>query len=213
MSSTTLNLSGPFYEYYQHISVRAHPILKELASLNGQSSSGLMQIAPEQGQFMMWLVRALGVKKALEIGTYTGYSALCTALALPEDGQLTCCEVSQECIEIAKPFWEKAYVSHKITVKIGPALESLEALLNEGAANSFDFIFIDADKRTYPTYYEKSLALVRQGGIIALDNVFRNGKVAQPAEDDKASQVIHALNQQLHEDTRIGDGLSLAYKR
>ncbi len=179
-----------------------------------------MQIAPEQGQFMALLVRLLGAKKTLEVGVFTGYSALVTALALPEDGKVIACDRDPRFTEMAKPYWEKAGVADKIDLRLAPALETLENLIANGERNSFDFAFIDADKRNYPNYYEQTLQLVRPGGLIAIDNVLWSGRVADPEDTDKRTVAIREFNQKLHQDSRIhlsvlaiADGLTLAIKK
>jgi caffeoyl-CoA O-methyltransferase len=179
-----------------------------------------MQISPEQGQFMRLLIELLGAKKTLDIGTFTGYSALSVALSLPENGQIIACDTSIEWTDIAKRFWDRAGVSHKISLKLAPALNTLDTLLAEGQANTFDFSFIDADKENYMAYYEKSLALVRPGGLIAIDNVLWSGQVADPTIQDTDTIAIRALNSKILMDDRvtmsmvpISDGLTLARKK
>jgi caffeoyl-CoA O-methyltransferase len=179
-----------------------------------------MQIAPEQGQFMALLVELLGVRKALEIGTFTGYSALVVALAMPVDGRLIACDVSEEWTAIGRRYWEEAGVADKIDLRLGPALATLDELLAAGAEESFDFAFIDADKTGYDDYYERSLRLLRPGGLIAIDNVLWNGNLYDLSIDDPDTVAIRALNEKLHTDERvslslvpIGEGLTLARKR
>jgi predicted O-methyltransferase YrrM len=179
-----------------------------------------MQISPEQGQFMALLVQLMGAKKTLEIGVFTGFSALSVALALPVDGKLVACDISEEYTAIAKEFWERAGVSEKIDLRIAPALETLETLIIEGETGSFDLAFIDADKRNYENYYERALTLLRSGGLILIDNVLWSGKVTDPMITDKQTQAIREFNQKLHQDSRISlsliaiaDGLTLALKR
>jgi predicted O-methyltransferase YrrM len=179
----------------------------------------IMQIAPEQGQFMALLVKLIRAKKCLEIGVFTGYSSLAVALALPEDGQLIACDISEEYTTIAQKYWQKAGINHKIKLHIAPALETLDQLILAGETNSFDFVFIDADKSNYKNYYEKSLQLVRSGGLIVIDNVLWSGKVADPEIQDNRTNKIRQFNQELHQDKRISlslvpiaDGLTLALK-
>jgi predicted O-methyltransferase YrrM len=181
---------------------------------------GQMQISPEQGQFMAFLIQLIGAKKALEIGVFTGYSSLAVALALPDDGTLIACDVSEDYTAIARTYWQKAGVDHKIDLRIAPALDTLDDLIAKGEANSFDFAFIDADKSSYDDYYERSLQLVRVGGVIAIDNVLWSGRVADPSDTQKRTRMIRALNTKLHHDHRVtlsllpvGDGLTLAMKR
>ena len=169
---------------------------------------------------MALLVQLLSARKTLEVGVFTGYSALCVALALPEEGKVVACDISEEYTAIARQFWQEAGVADKIDLRIAPALETLDHLLAEGQANSFDFAFIDADKSNYGNYYERSLQLVRPGGLIAIDNVLWSGRVADPQVDDNRTAAIRAFNQHLHQDQRvslslvpIADGLTLALKR
>ena len=179
-----------------------------------------MQISPEQGQFMALLAQLMGAKKTLEIGVFTGYSALAVALALPDDGKVIACDISEEYTAIAKDFWERAGVSEKIDLRIAPALETLDQLISEDETGSFDLAFIDADKRNYENYYERALRLLRPGGLILIDNVLWSGKVVDPTITDKQTQAIREFNQKLHQDSRISlsliaiaDGLTLVLKR
>jgi len=179
-----------------------------------------MQIGPEQGQFMALLVELMGARNALEIGTFTGYSALAVALALPEGGRLVACDISEEWTAVGRRYWEEAGVAHKIDLRLAPALETLDALLTEGRAGAFDFAFIDADKEGYDAYYERSLELVRTGGLIAFDNTLWGGKVVDPTATDVDTEAIRAINTKLAGDERVtlsllpvGDGLTLARKR
>ena len=179
-----------------------------------------MQISPEQGQFMALLVELLNARRVLEIGTFTGYSAARMALALPEDGSILTCDTSPEWTEVACRAWQEAGVAGKIDLRLAPALETLDGLLESGEAESFDFAFIDADKTNYLAYYERCYDLVRQGGLIGIDNVLWSGRVVDPAVDDADTEAIRALNRRLHRDHRvtlslvpIGDGLTLARKR
>jgi caffeoyl-CoA O-methyltransferase len=175
-----------------------------------------MQIGPEQGQFMALLVRMLNARRAIEIGVFTGYSALTVALALPDDGYLLACDISDEYTRVGKPYWQAAGVAARIDLRIGPALQTLDARLAAGETGTYDFAFIDADKTGYDAYYERCLELVRQGGVIAIDNVLWNGSVARPAKTAD-TQALQALNDKLHRDERVdvsllpvGDGLTLA---
>jgi caffeoyl-CoA O-methyltransferase len=179
-----------------------------------------MQIAPEQGQFMALLAQLLGAKKTLEIGVFTGYSSLCVALALPPEGKIVACDVSEEYTATARRYWEVAGVAGKIDLRIAPALQTLDQLLAACEAGTFDFAFIDADKDNYDGYFELSLQLVRTGGLIAIDNVLWGGRVADPQVQDSSTQAIRAFNEKLHRDQRvtlslvpIADGLTLALKR
>lgn len=220
MSTETINLTPELYRYLRHVSFREADVLKKLREETHQLGSYTMQICPEQGQLMALLVELLGAKKTLDIGTYTGYSALVVALALPSDGKVVACDVSIEWTTIAKKFWGKAKVTQKIDLRIAPALDTLQNLLNSGEANTFDFAFIDADKVNYAEYYEMSLALIRPGGLIAIDNVLWSGKVADPTIKDVDTLSIRALNEIILKDERIsfsmvpiGDGLTLVRKR
>jgi caffeoyl-CoA O-methyltransferase len=220
MSAETINLTPRLYHYLQSVSLREPQVLRELREETQKLSSARMQISPEQGQFMGLLIKLLNAKKALDIGTFTGYSALAVALAMPKEGKVIACDVSKEWTSIAKKFWEKAEVQDKIDLRLAPALDTLDALLKSGEANTFDFAFIDADKKNYYHYYEKALALLRSGGLVAIDNVLWNGKVADSSITDADTCAIRDLNAKLHQDERItisllpiGDGLTLARKQ
>jgi caffeoyl-CoA O-methyltransferase len=220
MSTETINLTHSVYEYLLNKSLREPDVLKKLREETHTLSSYVMQISPEQGQFMALLMELLGAKKTLDIGTFTGYSALVVALALPQDGKVIACDISTETTSIARRFWEMAGVSGKIDLRIAPALDTLQNLLDNGEGGTFDFAFIDADKTNYVNYYEKALALLRPGGLIGIDNVLWSGEVADPHNQDKDTNAIRALNEHVYKDDRvsismlpIGDGLTLARKR
>lgn len=220
MSNRTLGLEPALYNYLLAVSLREPPILQALRDRTASYPMSQMQIAPEQGQFMALLVKLANVRKALELGVFTGYSALAVALALPPEGRLVACDISEEHTAIARQFWEKAGVANKIDLRIGEAITTLQQLIAAGEANTFDFAFIDADKRNYAPYYEQALLLVRPGGLIAIDNVFWSGRVADPKVTDNRTQRMREFNQKLHKDERIelsiipiGDGLTLAVKR
>lgn len=220
MSVETLNLTPHLYHYFQDISLREHSVLRELRTETSKLSSFRMQISPEQGQFMGLLIELLNAKKTLDIGTYTGYSALAVALSLPNDGKVIACDLNNDTSQIAKRFWEKAGVSQKIELRLAPALQTLDDLIARGESNTFDFSFIDADKRNYAEYYERSLVLLRKGGLVAIDNVLWSGRVANTDDHDPDTSAIRDLNAQLLQDARItlsmlpiGDGLTLARKR
>lgn len=220
MANKTLALDTQLYNYLLSHSLREPDVLQKLRSETANHPDGLMQIAPEQGQFMALLVQLMGARKALEIGVFTGYSSLAIALALPEDGKIVACDVNEEYTEIARRYWQRADVASKVDLRIAPALETLEKLLQNGEAQTFDFAFIDADKQNYLNYYERSLQLVRTGGLIAIDNVLWNGRVANPNVQDNSTEAIRTFNQTLYNDKRvtislipIGDGLTLALKR
>jgi predicted O-methyltransferase YrrM len=220
MSTKTITLTESLHHYLLSVSLREPPILARLREETAQHPLANLQIAPEQGQFMALLVRLMGVKKCLELGVFTGYSALSVALALPPEGKLIACDVNEEWTSMARRYWQEAGVAHKIALRIAPALETLDKLLANGEAGSFDFAFIDADKENYTSYYERSLALVRHGGLIVIDNVLWSGRVADPNEQDMDTVAIRRFNTKLHFDERIAlsmlplaDGLTLAYKR
>ena len=219
MTKQTTGLEKTLADYIQSISLREPDILRQLRQETAKLSMAQMQISPEQGQFMALLVQLMGAKKTLEIGVFTGYSALAVALVLPVDGKVIACDISEEYTAIAKDFWARAGVSEKIDLRIAPALETLETLINEGEAASFDLAFIDADKQNYENYYERALTLLRPGGLILIDNVLWSGKVADSTITDKQTQAIREFNQKLHQDSRISlsvvaiaDGLTLALK-
>lgn len=220
MTKKTLGLDNQLYDYLLSVSLRESPILRQLREETAQLPNAMMQISPEQGQFMALLVQLLGARRTLEVGVFTGYSSLCVALALPAEGQMIACDVSEEYTAVARRYWEAAGVADKIDLRLAPALETLDGLLAQGQAGTFDFAFIDADKGNYDGYYERSLQLIRPGGLIAIDNVLWSGRVADPASQERNTQMIRGLNQKLHQDQRISlslvpiaDGLSLALKR
>jgi predicted O-methyltransferase YrrM len=219
MSRHSLQIDDALHQYLLEHSIREHPAQVALRDATASHPHGGMQIGPEQGQFMALLVRLMGARKAIEIGVFTGYSALSVALALPEDGSLLACDISDEYTRIGRPFWEQAGVAHKIDLRLAPALETLDAQLVAGGAGSFDFAFIDADKSGYDAYYERCLLLLRSGGLIAIDNTLWSGSVARPSTDADTI-ALQQLNAKLHADQRvdmsllpIGDGLTLARKR
>lgn len=219
MANRTLNLDGSLYEYLLAHSLREHPAQVALREATKPLPHGGMQIGPEQGQFMALLVRLIGARRAIEIGVFTGYSALTVALALPDDGRLLACDISDEYTRIGRPYWQAAGVMHKIDLQLAPARQTLDAKLAAGEAGHYDFAFIDADKTAYDDYYERCLGLIRPGGLIAIDNVLWSGSVAHPAKTADTA-ALQALNDKLHYDERIdlsllpiGDGLTLARKR
>jgi predicted O-methyltransferase YrrM len=208
--------------------LREPDVLKRLREETDSDPHAIMQIPPEQGQFMSFLVKSLGVSKALEIGTYTGYSALCVALALPDDGKLIACDINENWVNIGRKYWQEAGVAHKIDFRFGKATRTLDNLIKSGEAGSFDFVFIDADKINYDQYYEKSLTLLRPGGVIAIDNVLLFGTVVDSAllDADLKTRITDAdidamrkLNEKIRNDPRvdetmlpIADGLTLVRK-
>ncbi len=220
MSNKSIGLPDDLHEYLLSVSLREPNILRELREETAALPNHNMQIAPEQGQFMAFLVKLMGARRALEVGVFTGYSSLAVALALPEDGQIMACDVSEEFTAVARKYWQKAGVAHKIQLHLAPAAQTLARFLDEGQAGQYDFAFIDADKPNYDTYYEQCLQLLRPGGLMAIDNVLWDGKVTDTAVTDPDTQTIRTLNQKLRSDERvdlslvlIGDGLTLLRKR
>ncbi|HET7932081.1 MAG TPA: class I SAM-dependent methyltransferase [Rhodanobacteraceae bacterium] len=219
MSSRTRIFDDTVYDYLLAHSLREHPEQIALRAATLPHPLGRMQISPEQGQFMQLLVKLIGARRCIEIGTFTGYSALTVALALPADGRILACDISDEYTSVGKPFWQRAGVADKIELVIAPATETLDARLAAGEAGRHDFAFIDADKAAYDGYYERCLKLLRPGGLLGFDNTLWGGAVARPAEDED-TRALQALNDKLHADERIdiamlpiGDGLTLARKR
>ncbi len=220
MTNRSLNLDDALYQYLLDVSLRESPLLKRLREETAQLPTARWQIAPEQGQFMALLVQISGARKILEIGTFTGYSALCMAQAMPADGRLICCDLPGEYNAIAERYWHEAGVAERIDLRLVPALETLSALERGGQSESFDLIFIDADKANYRVYLEHALVLVRQGGLILFDNVLWSGRVLEQSPESADTRAIQALNRGLLRDSRIdlsllplGDGLTLCRKR
>lgn len=220
MSSYTLNLTEKLYKYILDVSLREPKLLEELRHETAKLPSARMQISPEQGQFMALLIELINAKKTLDIGVYTGYSALAVALALPIDGRVVACDMDAKITQTAKAFWEKAGVANKIDLRIAPAQQTLEELISDGEVNTFDFAFIDADKSNYEIYYELSLKLLRQNGLIMADNTLWGGDVIKSEINDNATRAIRAFNQKLYRDNRVtismiplGDGVTLARKK
>jgi len=219
MANRTLNLDDTLYRYLLDHSLREHPAQAALREATRSHPHAMMQIAPEQGQFMALLVKLLDARRTIEVGVFTGYSALTVALALPDDGRVLAFDINDAYTRVGQPFWEQARVAHKIELKLAPALETLDARLAAGEAGHYDFAFVDADKRNVGAYYVRCLALVRRGGLVAIDNTLWSGAVARAARDED-TQALQALNDTLHHDERIdlsllpvGDGLTLARKR
>ena len=219
MSSRTLNLTDTIYQYLLNTSLREHPAQVALREATRTHPYAMMQISPEQGQFMAMLVRLIGARRTIEIGVFTGYSALSVAMALPEDGKVLACDISDEFTRVGVPYWQSAGVAHKIDLQLAPAVKTLDAHIAAGEQGQYDFAFIDADKSSYDAYYERCLVLLRTGGLIAIDNTLWSGKVAAPSEDVD-TKALQALNSKLLCDERvdismlpIGDGLTLARKR
>ena len=220
MSNRSLNLDNRLYQYLLDHSVRETDLMRELRAVTAQQEMSRMQIAPEQGQFMALLVELTAAERIIEIGTFTGYSALCMAQAMPGHGELLCCDVSSEWTDIGRQFWERAGVADRIKPAIAPALETLDKLIKDGNTGQFDMAFIDADKTNYLEYFERCLILLRRGGLLMFDNTLWSGAVADPEEQDEDTRAIRALNDRLYRDERvtislvpIGDGLTLARKR
>lgn len=220
MSKQTLGLENHIYHYLLSVSIREPDVLTKLRQETANHPRHIMQISPEQGQFMALLVQLMGAKKALEIGVFTGYSSLVVALALPPEGKMVACDVSEEYTSIARRYWEQAGVAHKIDLRIAPAIATLDKLIAASETDTFDFAFIDADKSSYDDYYERALKLIRPGGLIAIDNVLWSGQVADSKIQDNRTKKIRALNEKLHKDERvtlsmvpIADGLTLVRKR
>jgi predicted O-methyltransferase YrrM len=218
MPHRSLNVDEVLYQYLMDESIREHPAQVALRAATASHPHAGMQISPDQGQFMALLIKLLGARRAIEIGVFTGYSALAVALALPAYGRLLACDISDEYTRIGRPFWSEAGVAHKIDLRLAPALETLDAQLAAGAAGQYDFAFVDADKTGYDAYYERCLQLLRPGGLIAIDNTLWSGRVARPAEDAD-TLALQRLNTKLRDDERIdlsllaiGDGLTLARK-
>ncbi len=220
MSISTISLSKELRKYLLDVSVREPDVLKRLREETMKMEYSRMQTSPEQGAFMAFLVELIGAHRTLEIGVFTGYSTLAVALALPEDGQITACDINKEWTDIARRYWEEAGVTHKIDLQIAPAIDTLDSLIADGKGESYDFAFIDADKVNYNGYFERALKLVRSGGIIAIDNVLWGGSVIDEQQQDADTRAIRSLNEKVYRDKRvtismvpIGDGLTLACKR
>jgi predicted O-methyltransferase YrrM len=220
MTNKSIQMDDRLYEYLLANSLREPELWRRLREETAKLPMAMMQIAPEQGQFMHLLARLIGAKRCLEVGTFTGYSALAVASALPPDGLLICCDISAEWTAIAQRYWAEAGLADRIALHLRPALQTLDELLAQGQAESFDFAFIDADKTNYGNYYERCLKLIRPGGLIVVDNTLWSGAVADPAVQDEDTQAIRTLNAALHRDPRIdlslipvADGLALVMKK
>ncbi len=220
MFKNALGLNETLYDYILAHSLREPPVLTQLREETAQHKQARMQISPEQGQLMSTLVQLMGAKRVLEVGVFTGYSSLSMALALPEDGYLVACDISEEYTAIARRHWEAAGVTQKIDLRIAPATETLEQLIQTGESETFDFAFIDADKGNYDNYYDLAFQLLRPGGLMVIDNVLWSGRVVEAQSTDKIVQTIRNFNEKVALDDRvqvsilpIGDGLTLARKR
>lgn len=206
-------------QYVAQVATKETDIQQRLRKETEKFFNAGMQLGPDQAAFLGWLVALIGARRALEIGVFTGFSALTTAMALPSDGKLVACDINEEWASIGKPYWVEAGVARKIDLRIGPAAVTLENLKQEFGRNSFDFAFIDADKAAYDLYYENCLELVRSGGVIVLDNVLRQGDIADRKVNDKGIRLMRALNRKIRDDQRVsaailtvGDGLTVARK-
>jgi predicted O-methyltransferase YrrM len=218
MTRATLQLTDTLYKYYLANSLREDPILYQLREETAKMSAGKMQIAPEEGQFLAFIVKLLRAKKTLDVGTFTGYSTLVTAMAMPDDARIITCDINVEWTKIAKKYWKKAGLDHKIELKLAPAIDTLTELRRD-EKGTFDFIFIDADKQTYKSYYELSLELIKPGGVIAIDNVLWDGRVADSSQMDESTKAIREFNTHVFDDSSvfitmlpIADGLTLVMK-
>ncbi len=220
MSRQTINLNSGLYRYMLSNTLREDDIAQALRERTAAMAESNMQISPEQGQLMYLLAKLVGCRNAIEVGVFTGYSTLCVARALPAAGRLIACDVSEDWTSVGREYWQQAQVDRKIDLRIAPALDTLQQLIEKGQTRLFDFAFIDADKSNYDNYYEACLKLVRANGLIAIDNTLWAGAVADPEADDEDTQAIRALNRKIHQDGRVdqillpvGDGLTLVRPR
>jgi caffeoyl-CoA O-methyltransferase len=220
LSNRTIAITDALYDYLLGVSLREPELLRRLRRETAVLPQAGMQISPEQGQFLAFLVRTIEARRVLEIGTFTGYSSLCMALALPSEGRIVACDTSDQWTRIARRYWTEAGVAGRVDLHLAPAIETLDRLAAAGEEETFDFAFIDADKENYTVYFERSLRLMRPGGVIAVDNVLWGGSVIDPAKSDADTMAIRSFNAALHDDQRvdislvpIGDGLTLARKR
>jgi predicted O-methyltransferase YrrM len=220
MSRRSISLTDSLYDYLLSVSLREPDLLRQLREETAKDPSARMQISPEQGQFMALLARLMGARRCLEIGVFTGYSSLAVALALPDDGRILACDVSERWTAVARRYWAAAGVAHKIELRLAEALDTLDQLPDSGAAGTFDFAFIDADKENYVGYYERVLELLRPGGLVVVDNTLWSGRVADPENAEADTVAMRHFNEHLHRDERVdlslvpvGDGLTLARKR
>ena len=220
MSIRSTSVAEDVYRYILAVSSREPPVLARLREATAPRAEAEMQISPEQGQFMALLARLIGARRCIEIGTYTGYSALAVAMVLPEDGQLIACDISDEFTRVGKPFWREAGVEARIDLRVQPALKTLDELLGQGRQNTFDFAFVDADKPNYIHYYEKLLQLVRPGGLICADNTLAVSGAPIVRQNGVTAKALREFNEHVHHDERvdlslipIGEGLTLLRKR
>jgi len=220
MTARTLNLDDDLYQYLLDVSLRETPLLKRLRDETQALPMARWQVAPEQGQFLALLVKLTGARRLLEVGTFTGYSALCMAAALPADGSLICCDIPGDYNAIARRYWQEAGLAGRIDLRLAPALETLAELERQGQGGQYDLVFIDADKANYPAYLEHALRLLRVGGLAVFDNTLWSGRVLEASPESADTRAIQALNRALKDDVRvdlsllpIGDGLTLCRKR
>src|SRR5690242_4014617 len=220
MSNRTISMTDGLYDYLLGMSLREPPLLKRLRDETAAHPQARMQISPEQGQFMQLLAKLTGARRCIEVGVFTGYSSLAVALALPADGRILACDVSEEFTSVARRYWKEAGVAGKIELVLAPATETLDARLKAGEGGGYDLAFIDADKANYANYFERILKLLRPGGLLLVDNVLWSGRVLDPADRSEDTEAIRAFNRSLHDDERVdlsmipmGDGLTLARKR
>lgn len=219
MSNQTLQVDDNLYQYLAEVSLREPEVLQRLRAETAELPERSMQIAPEQGQFMTLVLKLMGAQRCIEVGVFTGYSSLATALAMGENGYLLACDVSEVWTNVARRYWQEADVARRIDLRLAPALDTLDAVIAQGQTGTFDFAFIDADKETYIDYYERCLLLLKAGGLLAVDNVLWSGRVAKPDINDAETQAIRRFNDHLRDDRRvdislvpIADGLTLARK-
>jgi len=220
MSRRTTPLTDPLYDYLLKVSLREPDILRRLREETGVLEKAHMQISPEQGQFLALLVELVGASRILEVGTFTGYSALVMTLAMPPEGTLVACDIDEGWTNIARRYWAEAGVGGRVDLRLGPASDTLASLVAEGAAGTFDMVFLDADKSGLAEYWERALELVRPGGLVMVDNTLWHGRLVDPDDRDPATEAMRAFNRSVHHDARvslslvpIGDGLTLARRR
>jgi predicted O-methyltransferase YrrM len=220
MANRTIVMNDALYAYLLDVSVHEPDVLRRLREETAKLPNARMQIGPDQGAFMGWLVELIGARRAIEVGTFTGYSSISVARAMGPGGHLVCCDVSEEYTSVARRYWAEAGLTDRIELRLGPGVDTLDALIEEGGAGSYDFAFIDADKVNYDAYYERCLTLLRAGGVILIDNVLWGGSVADPADDEESTRALRAVAAKVHADARVsacmipvGDGLTLAKKR
>jgi predicted O-methyltransferase YrrM len=220
MARQTLGMSDPLYDYLLSVSLREPDILRRCREETAEMAMSTKQISPDEGQLLALLTRLSGARRTIEVGVFTGYSAMCVALAMPEDGRIIACDIDEDWTAVARRYWQEAGIAHKIDLRLAPAGETLDDLIEAGLANHFDMAFIDADKSNYGLYYEQCMILVRPGGLILVDNVLWYGRVVDETFQDADTAAIRAINKMIYADKRveicmvpIGDGLTLAYKR